>query len=89
MAYFFAISVGELSRNVYSKDKLDVKLVKEGLLGYFGDSKLVVLSFALSPPRLLEFLTNYPGRALVSARLERRWPAADFAEPTPRKFLMR
>ena len=71
----YAISVGELSTDVFSKHELDGQLLKKGWEGCFADTKLVILAFAFSPPKFLEFLNTYPGKALAKTHLEQSWDA--------------
>jgi len=69
----FAISDAKLSPRVYSKNQINIDLLKQGWERCFDDTQLFVFAVAVSPPRLLEFLTTQPGRVLAEQRLQQSW----------------
>jgi hypothetical protein len=69
----YAISIGALSTDVYSKHELDVRVLKKGWEQCFSSTKLVILAFAFSPQEFLEFLITPPGKSLAEIRLDKNW----------------
>jgi hypothetical protein len=64
-----------VSPQVYSEKRGLIKMDKliEGLRRYFGQNRLFVLSMAISPPKLFEFLEDPVGKALATQYLKREW----------------
>ena len=48
-------------------------MLEKGWKSYFGDTKLFALTFAFSPPEVLEFLKSQVGRKLATKYLQRNW----------------
>jgi hypothetical protein len=67
------IGRGYFSTRVFQRGSLNLDLLKEGWQSYFGDTKMLVLSAAVSPPDFLKFLTTPSGRDLANRTLDRQW----------------
>jgi hypothetical protein len=69
----YAISIGKISPRTYSRNEIDMALLRQGWGECFGKTKLFVFAIAISPPKFLEFLMTNPGKALMTHRLEKSW----------------
>jgi hypothetical protein len=67
------IGKGFFSRRTFQKNSLKLDLLKEGWTKYFQDTKMVVLSVALSPSDFVKFLTTASGLDLANRILDRQW----------------
>ena len=73
-----AIARGHLSEKAFSKRRngkahINTDLLEKGWKSYFGDTKLFTLTFAFSPPEVLEFLKSHVGRNLATIYLQKNW----------------
>jgi len=70
-----AIGSNKLSPEFYDrqKDELDMKKLKKGWARYFGNTRLFVLAYAISPPKFLKFLRTDEGQSLAKRMLARNW----------------
>ena len=67
-----ALRHGRLSRKALSKKGIDFTLLSKGLKRSFGNTELILLTFALNPPELLNFLETASGQALAKKSLEEK-----------------
>jgi hypothetical protein len=67
-----ALRHGRLSRKALSKKGIDFTLLSRGLKRSFGNTELILLTFALNPPELLNFLETPSGQALAKKSLEEK-----------------
>jgi len=73
-----AIANEHLSEKVFSQRRngrahINMDLLEKGWKSYFGDTKLFTLTFAFSPPEVLEFLKSPVGRNLATKYLQNKW----------------
>jgi len=70
----YMIRYNLISSEVYSKENgLDKKMLREGWERCFGNTRLLVLAYAVSPPDFLEYLMSRHGASWVTKVLEKRW----------------
>ena len=63
-----------VSSEVYSKENgLDKKMLREGWERCFGNTRLLVLAYAVSPPDFLEYLMSPHGTSWATHFLEKKW----------------
>jgi hypothetical protein len=67
-----AIKRGRLPREVLSRKEMDFARLNQGLKRSFGDTQLMVLSFAVNLPQLLNFLNTPSGQAYAGGILEEK-----------------
>jgi hypothetical protein len=74
-----AIGSGYMSVGVYDHGKKSINLeqLRKGWNDYFEDTKLIVIAFAIDPPRLLEFVQSPIGRGLTTNMLANSWPSIE------------
>jgi len=71
----YAIRYGFVSRRVHSKKekRIDRKLLRKGWEQCFGDTRLLVFAYAISPQDFLRFLLSPRGVSWATRVLERKW----------------
>lgn len=71
----YAIRYGLVSRRVYSKKEktIDRGLLRKGWKRCFGDTRLLVFAYAISPPDFLRYLASPRGMSWATRFLETRW----------------
>jgi hypothetical protein len=63
-----------VSSEVYSKENgLDKKMLREGWQRCFGNTRLLVLAYAVSPPDFLDYLMSPHGNSWATNFLEKKW----------------
>jgi hypothetical protein len=85
----YAIRNGLVSRRVHSHGKktIDKRLLRKGWESCFGDTRVLIFAYAISPPRFLHYLLSPRGIAWATRFLENRWDSImrEVAErPVPR-----
>ena len=63
-----------ISSEVYSKQNgLDRKMLREGWKRCFGNTRLLVLAYAVSPPDFLEYMMSPHGNSWATNFLDKKW----------------
>jgi hypothetical protein len=75
-----AIGEGHVSHSFYKErtHSISFNMLTDGLKKYFADTELCALTFAFSPPRLIEFLGSEIGQDLARRMLTERWDRISF-----------
>ena len=68
-----AIRLGFVSDQVYSEKGIDQELLRKGWKLCFGDTRLIVFAYAISPPDFLSYLQSKRGKSWAEGVLEARW----------------
>jgi hypothetical protein len=70
----YAIRYGFIARRTRSKEKtINRKLLRQGWERCFGDTRLLVFAYAISPPDFLSFLLSPRGISWATRVLETKW----------------
>jgi len=70
----YMIRYNLISSEVYSKENgLDKKMLREGWERCFGNTRLLVLAYAMSPPDFLEYLMSPHGTSWATNVLDKKW----------------
>ena len=73
----YAIGGGLMSARVYSNENgmIDKKKLMQGWNRCFGNTRLIVLAYAISPPELLSYITSDRGQSWATDILGQKWEA--------------